>query len=227
MKEILAEAINGIDWNVPESLSYILHNKRSHETYYRDNILNYLTLVSELKFHKEKLIDGVKHQKIDLIEENPSFESNHFIIEPSTKEKIPVVRFIEFGHNGITQPHEYNINKSLSDIKKRLLTQELKNELFTVQIVLDIKKQTKQKTDTTISTDSLVDNSSKIKSIDADYLKLDPEYVKIPIHLNDGANIIDLYFYICGPFNKDSWTGIQDEFKTYKTTKGQALNIIK
>ncbi|MDA3892942.1 MAG: hypothetical protein PF517_14875 [Salinivirgaceae bacterium] len=226
MKTILSYAINAINWNTVATINHILHTKRKHETFFQDQILEHLNQVNKLDFIKGKLIDGVKSQKIDLIEVNPSIPTHHFVLEPNTKKQILVSRLIEFGHNSTHQPQEYNINKTLSDIKKRTISQKLKNDLYTVQVVLDIRKQKKIKKELLEASENLVDNSSKLQSIETDYIKLDSEHRKIHISLNQESDVIDIYFYICGPFNSSSWEFITKVFKDYKTAKGALLKVV-
>lgn len=225
MKTILSKAINGIDWNTPESISYILHNKGNHEVFFVENIQLYLNEISKLKFFSGKLIDGVRKRKVDLIEHNNNINGNHFIVDAESKMKIQVARLIDFGHCVTSQPSDYNINKTLTDIRKRTVTQKLTNDYYTVQIVMDINKAkllTKEKI--TID-DNEKTIEGKFEIIDGDYQKLDADYVKIPFHLSDGANNITIYFYICGPFNSESWQSINETFKNYKTLKGKSLAV--
>lgn len=227
MKKLLSDAINGIDWNTPESLAYILHSKGQQKALFVENILLYLEQVTKLDFFSKKLIDGVRKQKVDIIEVNNDIESNHFIINPESKEKIAVARLIDLGQNVLSQPADYNINKTLSDIKKRTVTQKISNEYYTIQVLLDITKPKNVKREEGDTEENEKIKAEKLIAIENDYKKLDPDHVKLNFKLSDDINHVNVSVFICGGFNTSSWETIDKSFADYKTLKGHRLPIFQ
>ena len=225
MKNIISNAIDKIDWLHEGVIDHIKNNKRKHEEYYRDKIFDFLCTNSNTIYYKEKEINLIRGQRVDLIEIGFETFLRDFIYDNIKNQQLPVSRIVEFGHNNSCQSKDYHINKSLSDIKKRTYGQKL-NNLYTVQVIPDIKKIRQEECYLSKTYGTLTGNSHLIKEIDKDFNRLDPYFVKKTVPVLTASEQIDIHFYICGPFSDCHWNLIVNNFLDYLTTKGKRLKII-